>query len=80
VLEGLGETQQALVEYEELAPVYVGLEAKCRYAMLLKQLGFSVQANATFKEMLDHAARFRINTDSERLWIDAARRHVVEMA
>jgi hypothetical protein len=79
-LEGLGESNQALAEYEALAPVYVGLEAKCRYAMLLKQLGFSVQANSVFKEMLEHAKRFRVNMDSERPWIDAARRHVMELA
>jgi hypothetical protein len=77
-LEGLGDTDAALSEYEALAPVYVGLEAKCRYAMLLKQLGFSVQANSVFKEMLEHAKRFRVNLDSEQAWIDAARRHVME--
>ncbi len=75
--EGLGETEHALAEYEELAPVYVGLEAKCRYGMLLKQLGFSVQANAVFKDMLEHARRFQVNQDSERPWLDAARRHVM---
>lgn len=79
-LEGLGESNQALAEYEALAPVYVGLEAKCRYAMLLKQLGFGVQANSVFKEMLEHARRFRVNLDSERPWLDAARRHVMEAA
>ena len=78
-LEGLGESQQALAEYEALAPVYVGLEAKCRYAMLLKQLGFSLQAASVFTEMLEHARRFRVNMDSERPWIDAARRHVMEL-
>jgi hypothetical protein len=77
-LEGIGETEQALAEYEELTPVYVGLEAKCRYGMLLKQLGFSVQANHVFKEVLEHARRFALNLDSERPWIDAARRHLVE--
>jgi hypothetical protein len=46
--------------------------------MLLKQLGFSVQANSVFKELLEHARRFRVNLDSERPWIDAARRHVME--
>lgn len=77
-LEGLGDTDAALTEYEALAPVYVGLEAKCRYAMLLKQLGFGVQANTVFKDMLEHAKRFRVNMDSEQPWIDAARRHVME--
>jgi hypothetical protein len=77
-LEGLGKSDAALAEYEALAPVYIGLEARCRYAMLLKQLGFSVQANSVFKELLEHARRFRVNLDSERPWIDAARRHVME--
>jgi hypothetical protein len=79
-LEGLGESQAALAEYEALSDIYVGLEAKCRYAMLLKQLGFGVQANRVFADMLEHARRFRVNMDSERAWIDAARRHVVGMA
>jgi hypothetical protein len=75
-LEGLGDNQQALAEYENLVPVYVGLEARCRYAMLLKQLGFTTQATHVFQEVLEYARRFRINLDTERPWIDAARRHV----
>lgn len=78
--EGLGETEQALAEYEEVAQVYVGLEARCRYGMLLKQLGYSVQANSVFQEMLEHARRFKLNPDTERPWLDAARRHMVEAA
>ncbi len=78
--EGLGQTEQALAEYEEVAQVYIGLEAKCRYGMLLKQLGFAVQANSVFKEMLEHAKRFKLNPDTERPWIDAARRHLIEAA
>ena len=77
-LEGMGNTQAALTEYEELTPVYVGLEARCRYGMLLKRLGFATQANHIFKEVLDHARRFRLNLDTEQPWIDAARRHLVE--
>jgi len=75
-LEGLGECQQALAEYESLVTVYVGLEARCRYGMLLKQLGFTTQATHVFQEVLEYARRFRINLDTERPWIDAARRHV----
>jgi hypothetical protein len=75
-LEGVGDNQQALAEYEDLVPVYVGLEARCRYGMLLKQLGFTTQATHVFREVLEYARRFRINLDTERPWIDAARRHV----
>jgi hypothetical protein len=78
-LENTGETATALAEYEALARVYVGLEARCRYGMLLKQLGFAVQANSVFKDLLEHAQRFQLNLDTERPWIDAARRHVVEV-
>jgi hypothetical protein len=76
--EGL-ETE-ALAQYEEVAQVYVGLEAKCRYGMLLKQLGFVVQANKVFHDMLEHARRFKVNPDTERPWLDAARRHMIEAA
>jgi hypothetical protein len=72
------EARKALAEYQTLAGVYVGLEAKCRYGMLLKQLGMRAQATRVFHEMLEHARRFRINLDSERPWIDAARRHLVQ--
>jgi hypothetical protein len=47
--------------------------------MLLKQLGFTAKANSVFKDLLEHAKQFRLNLDTERPWIDAARRHVVEV-
>jgi hypothetical protein len=77
-LEGLGDAKGALGEYQALQSVYVGLEAKCRYGMLLKQLGHRIQADRVFREMLEHARRFRINLDTERPWIDAARRHLLQ--
>lgn len=78
--EALGETEQALAEYEKVSQVYVGLEARCRYGLLLKQLGFSVQADSVFQGMLEHARRFKLNPDTERPWIDAARRHMIGAA
>jgi hypothetical protein len=79
-LEGRGAAHEALAEYEALERVYVGLEARCRYGMLLKQLGFTTQATHVFQEVLEYARRFRINLDTERPWIDAARRHVAVQA
>jgi hypothetical protein len=79
-LEGMGETERALAEYADLIPVYVGLEARCRYGMLLKQLGFARQANCVFQDTLEYARRFRINLETERPWLDAARRHVAVQA
>jgi hypothetical protein len=78
-LEGLGETEAALSEYESVAERYVGLEPRCRYAMFLKRLGFTAQSNHVFKDLLEHAKRFRPNLASEQPWIDAARRHLVDV-
>lgn len=77
--EGLGETEQALAEYEEVALVYVGLEAKCRYALLLARMGFSGHAERVFADLLEHAKRIRSNIESERAWIDVAQRYVMKV-
>jgi hypothetical protein len=77
-LEGLGAAHEALAAYEVLERVYVGLEARCRYGMLLKQLGRPAQAHRVFQDMLEHARRFRVNLDTERPWLDAARRQLVQ--
>jgi hypothetical protein len=73
-LEGLGRDQEALHEYEQLTHVFVGLEAKCRYALLLKRLGFHKQANHIFRDVLAYARRFNIRLEAEQVWIDTARR------
>ncbi len=76
-LEGAGDTERALAEYEEVALVYVGLEAKCRYALLLTRLGFTGHADRVFSDLLEHAKRMRSSIESERTWIDVAQRHVM---
>jgi hypothetical protein len=65
---------RALHEYEELTHVFVGLEAKCRYALLLKRMGFHKQANHIFRDVLVYARRFNIRLEAEQVWIDTARR------
>ncbi|HZP88688.1 MAG TPA: tetratricopeptide repeat protein [Burkholderiales bacterium] len=76
VLEGLDRTEEALAEYEEIALVWVGLEARYRYAMLLERMGYPIQANAAFRELLDHARRYRVNPGSERQWIELAQQRL----
>lgn len=76
-LEGLGNTSAALAEYENLIPGFSGLEAKCRYAMLLRSLGHNKQANAILEEVLLHAKRFSVTIDSEREWVAFAKRNLV---
>lgn len=73
-LEGLGDTDAALREYETLIPGFVGLEAKCRYAALLKTQGYSQQAEGLFNEVVTHAKRFRLNEGSEGEWLKFAKR------
>lgn len=63
----------ALELYEELVPVYTGLEAKCRYAALLDTLGHASQARSMFEEVILHAKRFNIQHEVEREWVRFAR-------
>lgn len=79
VHEGLGRSEEALAEYEEIALVWVGLEAKFRYALLLERLGFIMQAGVAFRELLEHARRYRVNPGSERHWIELAQGHIQKL-
>lgn len=74
--EGLGRSEEALAEYEEIALVWVGLEARFRYALLLERLGFVMQASGAFRDLLEHARRYRVNPGSERQWIELAQDHL----
>lgn len=74
--EGLGQTGEALRLYEELAPVFVGLEARCRHGLLLKKLGRDKQAYSVFNDLLAHAKRHNLTHEGERHWMDIARREL----
>jgi hypothetical protein len=50
-LEAQGKVAEALGEYEALAPVYPGQEARYRYAMLLREAGRDADARAIFQEI-----------------------------
>lgn len=51
-VEALGETEQALEEYEALADYYAGAEAKYRYAVLLREQGHPDKANAILTDII----------------------------
>jgi hypothetical protein len=76
VLEALQDNEAALAQYERLVESYVGLEAKVRYAQLLKKLGYATQAQRILEEVLGHAKRFKIKHEEERGWVDVARREL----
>lgn len=47
--EGIGDLEQALVEYQSLAGYYPGEEARCRYALLLQRMGDPEGAREQFQ-------------------------------
>jgi hypothetical protein len=79
-LEGQGRIDDALQEYRQLCEVYVGLEAKCRYGLLLKRLNMYEEANQVFGDVLVYARRFNLRVDAEQVWIDTARRSIAQAA
>lgn len=50
--EALGEAEEALQVYSEIANQYPGEEARCRYALLLKQMGRTAEAQTVFEDLL----------------------------
>jgi hypothetical protein len=76
-LEGEGRRDEAVAEYSKLANYYPGPEAKCRYGLLLQQLGRSEAALNQFHEVVRGFERsggaFR---EAQREWYEIARRNV----
>ena len=50
--EGMGDLEQAAIEFESLSGYYPGEEARCRYGVLLQRLGQVDEARATFKAVV----------------------------
>lgn len=77
VSEGLGENDRALTVYQELIPVFVGLEARYRYASFLAQLGKNESALEVFNEIVKNSKRFASSLEDEQHWAEAARKAVL---
>lgn len=78
VLEQLGETERAAREYAAAVQDSGGMEAKCRYAVFLKQGGQEAAARELFQDIL-HNAKLG-SRHSRRLnqeWISTAKRELV---
>lgn len=73
-LEATGATGAALTEYAALADRYPGEEARCRQAMLLHQLGRTVEAHEIFRAILRNS-RFRPGAQrrAQKPWEEIAR-------
>jgi hypothetical protein len=76
-LEGEGRCGEALPEYEAVARYFAGAEARCRYALLLRQSGEAESARKLFEEVIravDKAGGpFK---RSQREWYDIAKRNL----
>jgi len=80
VLEGRGETEAALAEYRELAPAFVGLEARCRYGQLLERLQRRDEARSAFDAAVTQAKRNASPVAAEARWAKLARERLGVLA
>jgi hypothetical protein len=76
-LELQGKTAEARAQYEFLLPLYPGEEARCRYALLLLQLGDRERADGLFREIVDSMrgapGYYRRR---QREWVNLAKRNL----
>ena len=75
VLEGRSEFAAALEEYRELVPAFVGLEARCRYGLLLEGMERGDEARAIFGDAVTQSSRTPSPVESEQRWAKLAREH-----
>jgi hypothetical protein len=73
VLEEMSSTNDALGEYEALCRYYDGAEAKYRYGLLLKRLGYAERASMIFGQMMNDAKAAKPTyRKTQRRWLDLA--------
>ena len=76
-LAAQGLTDMALKQYTSIVPRFSGEEARCRYALLLKQLGREDEAQAQFRQIVDSvrsgSSHYR---SSQREWARIARQNL----
>jgi hypothetical protein len=71
-LEGQNKPAAALELYQGLVETYVGFEAKARYGLLLKALGYTRQARTIFSLIVGQARRASALVESEKQWVRLA--------
>lgn len=72
MLEGQGRVRAALSEYESLTSAYVGLEAKCRFGLLLMREGQIERAYQVFLQMVEDAEQSEYARRVEHHWLRVA--------
>lgn len=76
-LEGLGRLPEALDTYHAVAAYYPGAEAKCRYALLLRQEGHVGEARLLFQDVARGYEKGKgFHRAQQREWYDIARQNL----
>jgi hypothetical protein len=72
-----GENDETKAQYESLVPTYPGEEARCRYALLLLQMGDAERAQRLFREIVDsmHGSPGYYRR-RQREWLNIAKRNL----
>jgi len=77
-LEGLGDLDKALVEFQALADSYPGEQGRWRYGALLKRMGRADDANEVFRGMLKRAERMPGHyREAQKKWLALAAENTV---
>ena len=72
-----GKNDEAVVQYERVVPKYPGEEARCRYALLLENLGHHERAQRVFREIVDSVRSAPSYYRSrQREWVKIARQNL----
>jgi len=78
-LEGQGNVERALFEYEAVAGYFPGEEARCRYALLLQKRGRVDEAKTVFRAVVKSVeTASKTYFRSQRDWYEVARRNLEE--
>jgi hypothetical protein len=76
--EALGDLPAARAGYGQTLKTFSGEEARCRYAMLLKQTGATEEARRLFNEILTNARLSpRYYQKAQKQWIDIAKKEAL---
>lgn len=72
-----GKNDEALHQYEKVLPKYPGEEARCRYALLLRELGQTGRARRVFREIVASVKGApRYYRCRQREWVSIARKNL----
>ena len=78
-LEGQQQFTDALLAYAEAAPLFVGEEGRCRYGLLLQQVGKADKARDVFAEVVRNGERGDSHyRGTQREWIQLAKKQLTQ--